>query len=324
MKKKVIFDCDPGHDDAIAIILALACDDFEIQCLTVVGGNHTLEKVTRNALQILEVCGRSNIPVAMGRRGPFFQELILAEKFHGKSGMDGHHLDEPITKPIDRDAVSLMAEIIESSEEKVYIIATGPLSNIAAFILGYPHLIQKIECISIMGGSYYRGNWTAIAEFNVWIDPEAADVVFRSGIPFYLHGLDVTHKAYITREEYAILREINNPVANFVADLFDFFSVSCIDIRKHPGCLIHDACASACLINQSLFEYRCTSVVMDLYGKYSKGGCLIDMRPGNGVENSFQKAMVAVDVKRETFVQLVIDSCRILGNQEKGNTIWQK
>jgi len=314
-KRKLIIDCDPGHDDAIALVLALACDQFDIRAITTVGGNQTVEKVTRNTLQILELCKRTDIPVAMGRTGPYFENLVLGEKFHGKSGMDGNSLPQPVTKPVDMLAVELIANVLEESDEPVTLLVTGPFSNIATFLLAYPHLHHKIDCLSLMGGSYYRGNWSPIAEFNVWIDPEAAEVLMRSGIPFYLHGLDVTHQAYIRRDEYAELRRINNPVSNFIADLLDFYSKSCIDERNHPGCLMHDATASGCLIDPTLFSYLDSFVHMDIDGKLSRGGCLIDVRPEAWRTGEIpNNGKVATWVDRERFVDLVISSCRSLGD----------
>lgn len=312
-KRTILFDCDPGHDDAIALVMALACKSLDIRAITIVGGNHSLDKVGRNALQILEVCGRTDIPVALGRSQPFLQKLILAEKFHGKSGMDGHNLPQPLSKPVKEHAVELMAQTLEQSEDPVTLIVTGPFTNIATLLLCYPHLHHKIGSISAMGGSYYRGNWSAIAEFNVWIDPEAADILMRSGIPFLLHGLDVTHQAYITRQEQTALRGMQNPVADFVADLFEFFSKSCIDFRGHPGCLVHDACAVAGLIDPSLFRYEDSVIEMDLDGRHTRGGCLIDTRPDAWHQRRRTHGKVAAWCDRERFVTLLLESCRAFG-----------
>ena len=173
-KRPIIFDCDPGHDDAIALVMALACPDWDIRAITTVGGNNTIQNVTNNALRILEVTGRTEIPVASGQAAPFLRELVQTGKFHGRTGMDGHSLPAPTITPVSEDAVGLMADILEKSETPVTLLVTGVFTNIATLLLSYPHLKQKISEISIMGGSYYRGNWSPVAEFNVWADPEAA------------------------------------------------------------------------------------------------------------------------------------------------------
>ncbi len=317
MKKiPIIFDCDPGHDDAIALVMALAREDWDIKAITTVGGNNTIKNVTENALRILEVTGRTDIPVASGMEGPFLKELVQTGKFHGKSGMDGHHLPDPVTKAASDDAVGLMAKILEESDEPVTLIITGVFTNVAVLLLAYPHLKSKISKISIMGGSYYRGNWSPIAEFNVWADPEAADVVMRAGIPFDMYGLDVTHQAYLKREEYAELRTYNNPVADFIADLFDFFSKSCIEDRGHPGCLVHDACAVAGLIDPSLFRYIDTHVQMDMDGDITRGGCVVELRPKGWPRDDEVNSKVAVWVDRIGFMKLLLDSCAYFGKKE--------
>lgn len=321
MKKlPVIFDCDPGHDDAIALVMALACPRWDIRAITTVGGNNTIENVTSNALRVLEVTGRTEIPVASGQAAPFLRELVQTGKFHGRTGMDGHHLPPPATKPASSDAVGLMAKILEESETPVTLLVTGVFTNIATLLLAYPHLKSKIAEISIMGGSYYRGNWSPVAEFNVWADPEAADVVMRSGIPFTLYGLDVTHQAYITREEYRALRTYRNPVADFIADLFDFFSKSCIEERGHPGCLVHDACAVAGLIDPTLYRYVETSAQMDLDGGLTRGGCVIDVRPEGWPRREPVNARVATWVDRPRFVQLLLDSCASYSKTGEGGS----
>ena len=317
-KRPIIFDCDPGHDDAIALVMALACPDWDIRAITTVGGNNTIQNVTNNALRILEVTGRTEIPVASGQAAPFLRELVQTGKVHGRTGMDGHSLPAPTITPVSEDAVGLMADILEKSETPVTLLVTGVFTNIATLLLSYPHLKQKISEISIMGGSYYRGNWSPVAEFNVWADPEAADVVMRAGIPFTLYGLDVTHQAYLRRDEYAALRTYQNPVADFIADLFDFFSKSCIEDRGHPGCLVHDACAVAGLMDPSLFRYMDTSAHMDLDGGITRGGCVIELRPQGWPRKEEVNAKVATWVDRPRFTRLLLDLCASYTHPQKG------
>ena len=256
--------------------------------------------------------------MASGQAAPFLRELVQTGKFHGRTGMDGHSLPAPTITPVSEDAVGLMADILEKSETPVTLLVTGVFANIATLLLSYPHLKQKISEISIMGGSYYRGNWSPVAEFNVWADPEAADVVMRAGIPFTLYGLDVTHQAYLRRDEYAALRTYQNPVADFIADLFDFFSKSCIEDRGHPGCLVHDACAVAGLMDPSLFRYMDTSAHMDLDGGITRGGCVIELRPQGWPRKEEVNAKVATWVDRPRFTRLLLDLCASYTHPQKG------
>ena len=210
-KIPIIMDCDPGHDDALAMLWALSePEKLEIKAVTIVAGNQTLEKTTRNALRVLTFAGVHNIPVAMGADHPLMRPSIfeegVTEMVHGQSGLDGPAMPEPGFAPEKMSALQLLIKTIEESEEKITLVPTGPLTNIAALFLVRPDLKEKIERISLMGGGAYTGNWTPAAEYNIYVDPEAASIVFNSGVPIVMAGLDVTHQAYITREENEILR----------------------------------------------------------------------------------------------------------------------
>ena len=309
--KKIIFDGDPGHDDAIALILALASNDLEVMAVTTVGGNNTVENTTKNALKVLEVCNRLDIPVAAGRSKPLYNDLTISIEVHGKSGMDGPVLPEPTLKIASLNAVELMAKIVEESDEKITLVAVGPFSNIGLFLLCYPHLKQKIECISVMGGGVQEGNRTACAEFNIWNDPEAAQVVFESGIPIILHGLNATRKAYITREEFELFRNAGNKVSTFVADLLDFFALACIDERKFKGCLMHDSCAIMSLIHPEIFDYFDAHVSIELDGRITRGSCIVDSRTELAITNNCR---IASDVDRVEFLKYLLEACEVVAN----------
>ena len=311
MVRKIIFDGDPGHDDAIAMILALASDQLDVMAVTTVGGNNTLENTTTNALKILELCDRADIPVASGRDKPLYNELVISIGVHGKTGMDGPQLPLPSIKPLPISAVALMAKLVEESEDKVTMVATGPFTNIALFLLSYPYLKHKIACISVMGGGVQRGNRTAVAEFNIWNDPEAAQIVFESGIPVIMHGLDVTQKAYITREEIELFRSAGDKVSAFVADLLDFFAISCIDERKFKGCLMHDSCAVMSLIHPEIFEYFDAYVSVELDGRVTRGSCCVDVRPELAGRFNSQ---VGAEVDRNQFLKYLLEACEVLAN----------
>ena len=217
MKKiPVILDGDPGHDDAIAWVLAKGSQEMDILGVTSVCGNQTIEKTTYNARRICTLIGL-DAPMAMGRLRPLISEPIIAPTVHGESGLDGPALPEPAYPLLEMDAVTLMAKLLEESPEPVTLIPTGPLTNVAALLLAYPELKSKIARISLMGGGVQYGNWTPAAEFNILVDPEAADVVFSSGIPIIMAGLDVTEKAMIFPEDFERIRALGNPVAVIVA-----------------------------------------------------------------------------------------------------------
>ena len=307
-KIPIIFDCDPGHDDAVAMLIALASDAVEIKAITTAQGNQTVEKTTENALKILELCHRTEIPVAVGLRKPLLREQIVAGDVHGKSGMDGPQLPEPVTKPSPLGALEMMEKVICESPVPVTIVATGPFTNVAAFLLAYPQLKSKIHCISVMGGGVYEGNRTSLAEFNIWNDPEAAQIVMTSGIPVILSGLDVTHKALIRQDEFHLFREKNTPIHQFVADLLDFYSICYVKERKLAGCPMHDSCAMVSVIAPEMFTYQDAHIEVDLDGAVSRAGCIVDLRapkrrakPDNG--------KVALDVDRARFFRLIMESC---------------
>ena len=234
-KIPVIIDCDPGHDDAMAILWALSSPRIELRAVTTVAGNQTIEKVTTNAIKVLTKAHRTDIPVAMGAKAPLIRKLVVGgEVVHGDSGLEGPVLPECGFDPSKLTALEMLVKTIEESEEKITLIPIGPLTNIATLFIVRPDLKEKIERISLMGGGAYMGNWTPAAEYNIWADPEAAKVVFNSGLPIIMSGLDVTHKAYITREENEILRAQGNEISIFAAELIDYFSRYHYEVEGFP------------------------------------------------------------------------------------------
>ena len=191
----VILDCDPGHDDALAITLALSRPELKVLGITTVGGNAPLAATTLNALRVLALLGRPDVPVAAGAAQPLVRTLETAPEVHGTSGLDGADLPEPVSAPRPEGALEFLRATLAAAPAPVTLIPTGPLTNIALLLRTYPHLADRIAHISLMGGAMRAGNWTPAAEFNIWVDPEAARIVFRSGLPITMCGLDVTHKA---------------------------------------------------------------------------------------------------------------------------------
>lgn len=278
MKKiPIIIDCDPGHDDAMAILWALAAPELEVRAVTTVAGNQTIEKVTNNAIKVLTKAGRSDIPVGMGAKQPLIRKLVVGgEVVHGSSGLEGPVLPECGFAPSKLTALELLAKTIEESEEKITLVPVGPLTNIAALFITRPDLKEKIKRLSIMGGGAYMGNWTPAAEYNIWADPEAAKVVFNSGLPIIMSGLDVTHKAYITREENEILRAQGNEISVFAAELIDYFSRYHYEVEGFPGCTMHDPTAIAALLYPDMFTSITCNVDVEVSGELTTGMTVVD------------------------------------------------
>ena len=266
--KKVILDCDPGHDDAFAIMLA--AQHLDLLGVTTVGGNGYLPKVTRNALVVLEQVGRTDIPVYPGHAGPSTHELVTAPNVHGESGLDGPVVTEPVRKPESKHAVDFIVETVMNTDD-VTLIATGPLTNIAAALNREPRIAEKAAGLYIMGGGAYAGNWTPAAEFNIWVDAEAAYKVFHSGIDLHMVGVNLTRQCPVDTEFIEGLRGIGTHAATFSAELCDFFS--------HGGdAHLHDACAVAWVIDPTLIESAYLHVDIELTGTLTRGMTVTDLR----------------------------------------------
>ena len=299
MSTKIVIDCDPGHDDAIAILLALASPEVELVGVTTVAGNQTLDKTTRNALVTLEVGGRGDIPVAAGADAPLSRELRTAAHVHGESGLDGPELAEPRAQPVAEHAVDFLAEIIEGG---TVLVPTAPLTNIALLLERHPEVRDRIEHIVWMGGAIGEGNVTPAAEFNAFVDPEAAAVVFASGIPITMIGLDVTHKALFTRAHAERLREAGR-AGRFVAELSDFFQRFHERSYGFEGSPIHDAMAVAHVIDPTLVTTRRANVAVETSSELCDGRTVVDLR---GVTGRPENADVGVDVDAERFLELLV------------------
>ncbi len=300
-KRLVILDGDPGHDDAIAWMLAKASKELEIVAVTTVCGNQTVEKVSYNARRI---CTLLNIdaPIAKGRRTPLVAEPMNAPSVHGESGLDGPVLPEPKMELSELTSVELMAQTLRNTERKITIVSTGPLTNTACLLLAHPELKEKIEAISIMGGGIHFGNWTPAAEFNILVDPEAAKVVFESGVPIYMCGLDVTEKALIMPEDFDAVRAVGGEVAEIIADWLEFFYRFHRDIG-YEGAPMHDPCAVAVLIKPELFDLREMCVEIETRGEYCRGMTI-------GHDRAKPNASVAMGIDRKAFVDLLIDAVK--------------
>ena len=312
MTKKipVILDGDPGHDDAIAWVLAAASPMLDIKAVTSVCGNQTIEKTTYNAARIMTLAGL-NVPLAMGRVKPLVADAIIAPTVHGDSGLDGPALPEPKIKPVEMDACTLMAQILEESSEPVVLIPTGPLTNVATLLLLYPHLKPKIKHIYLMGGGIDFGNWTPAAEFNILVDPEAAVVVFTSGVPITMAGLDVTEQALVFPEDFERIRALHNPVATVVAEWLDFFYGFHRSLG-YPGAPVHDAVAVAALLRPEMMTMQEMFVAVELTGDYCRGATVGDKL---GVLNRPANARVIMGIDRKAFVDLLAEAAAHYGKE---------
>ena len=299
MSTKIVIDCDPGHDDAIAILLALASPEVELTGVTTVAGNQTLDKTTRNALVTLEIAGRSDIPVAAGAEAPLRRELRTAAHVHGETGLDGPELHEPLSRPVGGPAADFLAELMEPG---VVLVPTAPLTNVALLLERHPDVHERIERIVWMGGAIGEGNVTPAAEFNAFVDPEAAAAVFASGIPITMIGLDVTHKALFTREHAERLRSTGR-AGRFVAELSDFFQQFHERSYGFGGSPIHDAMAIAHVIDPTLVTTRHANVAVETRSELCDGRTVVDLR---GVTGREPNADVGVDVDAERFLELLV------------------
>ena len=306
MKKiPIIIDCDPGHDDAIALILAFARDELDVKAVTVTAGNQTLDKTLLNAKKILCYI-KKQVPVAAGAVGPLVRELVTAPSYHGESGLDGPEMPKPdfCEEPV--HAVELLRRTIIESPEPITLVPIGPLTNIALLFSLYPEVKKNIFQISLMGGGLDIGNNTASAEFNIFVDPEAADIVFKAGIPITMAPLDVTHKAMIMREEVEELRHLGGRVPKLVAGLMDFFGKEYARLG-FAGSPLHDPCAVAWLVKPEIFSARSCHIDIETKGCHTTGMTLADRRPWTTEKSN---ALVLVDIDRIAFIQLLFDACK--------------
>ncbi|WP_270828889.1 pyrimidine-specific ribonucleoside hydrolase RihA [Aeromonas sp. QDB20] len=308
MALPVILDCDPGHDDAIALILALASPELKVLAVTTSAGNQTPDKTLNNALRILTLLGRDDIPVAAGAPKPLARELIIADNVHGESGLDGPKLPDPAFAPVAMTALELMASCLRESPEPVTLVPTGPLTNIALLLAAHPELKSKIARIVLMGGAAGAGNWTPAAEFNIYVDPEAADMVFKSGLPITMCGLDVTHQAQVMDEDIERVRAINNPVAQCVAGLLDFFMIYHRDPKwGFAGAPLHDPCTIAWLLAPALFHGVECRVDIETGGTHTSGMTVVDRY---GLTGKSANALVLLGLDRAGFIDLLVTRLR--------------
>jgi len=307
MTTPILIDCDPGHDDAIALMLAAASPAVDLLAVTTVAGNTTLDKTTANAIRVLDLLDLG-IPVAAGADRPLVRDLVVAEYVHGPSGLDGPVLHPPSRDPEPMHAVELIARTVRGSDAPITLVPVGPLTNIALFIALHPELLDRVERIVLMGGSIGMGNVTPSAEFNIYVDPEAAARVFSSGLDVTMIGLDVTHQALLRPTDAERLSS-GGSAARFVSDLFGFFSRREPGGRALRGAPIHDAVAVAHVIWDDLVGTERRPVEIDL-GATARGRTVVDRRPGAVEEGPVQ---VATSIEGDRFTRLLVEHIESLG-----------
>lgn len=330
--RKIILDCDPGHDDAVAILLAAGNPDIELLGLTTVGGNHTIDHVTRNAQQVLTLAGISDVPVYRGVTRPLLNDVVTAEDIHGNTGMEIHGFDlpEPAVEVGEIGAVQWIVDTLMREEPgTVTLVPTGPLTNIALAARLEPRIVSRVREVVLMGGAYGAGNFSPSAEFNIAVDPEAAAIVFGEDWPVVMVGLDLTHQALATPAVQERFRELGTPSGDFLAALVDAFRSNYKNAQGFDNPPVHDPCAVAYVIDPTVVETVSVPVSVELAGTLTRGRTVADLRafgaalasgvPGGGAAPKASAAdaacttSVATRLDVDRFWDLVVDAVTRLG-----------
>lgn len=312
-KHKIILDCDPGHDDAIAMLLAWGNPNIDLLAVTTVAGNQTLEKVTKNALSVATVGNMHPLTIAKGSYRPIIRPATEnAPSIHGESGLDGPKLPQSKHTLDPRGGVQVIIDTIMNNEPKsVTIVPTGALTNIALAARLEPRIVDRVKEVVLMGGGAHVGNWSAVAEFNIKIDPEAAYVVFNEKWPVTMIGLDVTHKALATPQIVDEIAALNTKPAKFVCELIEFFGSTYKKEQGFDAPPVHDPCAVAYVIDRSIFKTANVPIDIELNGSKTLGMTVCDFRQTH-YDNCHTH--VALDIDHRRFWNLVIDALRNIGD----------
>ncbi len=307
MTRKIIIDTDPGQDDAVAILLALASpEDVEVLGITAVAGNVPLPLTEKNARIVCELAGKPDTRVFAGCDAPLARKLVTAEHVHGKTGLDGPQLADPTMPLQPQHAVDFIIETVRSHPEKtITLCPLGPLTNVATALQRAPDIAPRLQEIVLMGGAYFEvGNITPAAEFNIFVDPEAADIVFRAGVPLVVMPLDVTHKALTTAPHVQGFRDMGTEPGRMVAEWTDFFERFDKEKYGSAGAPLHDPCVIAYLIRPELFQGRHINVEIELTGTYTTGMTVADWWRVSG---RAPNAMFMGDIDAEGFFGLLTE-----------------
>lgn len=313
-RKPIIIDCDPGHDDMVAMVLAIGSEVLDVKAVTCVPGNKPLNKVVKNALHVVDYIG-SDCIVAGGAESALVNvtyETDISTAFHGESGLDGFEFPESDKKASPKNAVEVMADVLRNSEEKVTIIATGPLTNVALMIRALPNLMDKVECISLMGGTCNFLFEKPFMEYNTYTDPEASKIVFESGIPITMYGYDVTYTALYNNDFINKIEDIGNETSIMVGALMrKFMTLHNSAFLDLGGCPVHDACAVAGVIDPSVItDARPMNVTIDTKSEYLYGATICDY--DNRLKDAKKNANVVFRLDNDKFFDMIYNSVKNL------------
>jgi inosine-uridine nucleoside N-ribohydrolase len=306
---KILIDCDPGHDDMVAIMLACASPELEVLGVTTVAGNQTGEKTWGNARRVLTLIGRTDIPAARGADRPLLRDPIVAPEIHGVSGLDGAELPAPGFPGLKEHAVDFLIRTVMGSREPVTLVPTGPLTNVALALRREPALARRLHRIVLMGGAVHDSNVTPAAEFNIYVDPEAARIVFECGAPLVMVGLDVTNRARLSFADIDEMATWEGRVSRVVAPLLRFFAQANQDVFGFDGAPLHDALAVAYLSKPEVIGTRRMNVVVETAGEYTRGRTVADVY---GISGRPANAEVALEVDVPLFKQMIFRAIRAL------------
>ncbi len=311
--KRILIDTDPGIDDSLAILLALASPEISLEGLSIVHGNCSLEQATLNALSVLEMAKAEDIPAAAGCDLPLVQPSLLAPETHGNTGLGYAQLPHPRSKPTRRHGCDFLIEKILSSPGEITLVAIGPLTNVALAIRQEPRIVGALKEIIIMGGAIrYEGNTTALAEFNTYVDPHAAHIVYHAGIPTTLVPLDVTYQCVLTSGDVERLQKIDSPIPTFVRDTTKFYMEFHDAYQGVQGCVINDPLALALTFAPELCDYRDLPVDIDLSGGVSMGKTIGDFYNYNKKPANMK---VALGVRPRDFIGLFLERMETLARR---------
>lgn len=310
--KRILIDTDPGIDDSLAILLALASPEVQVEGLTVVHGNCSMEQGTTNALSVLELAEASQIPVSKGCSLPLVQPSLLAPETHGDTGIGFARLPAPRTSPVDQHAVDFLIQKLLASPGEITLLAVGPLTNIALALRREPGIIPAIKEIISMGGAIrHPGNTTPLAEFNVYVDPHAAHIVYHAGVPLTLVPLDVTYQCVLTAQDVQRLLKIDSPLTRFIADSTRFYMSFHDEYQKIQGCVINDPLALALAFQPDLVECEELYVDVDISGGVSMGNTYADFYQMTGKPANMK---VALTVRPRDFIEMFLQRMEVMSD----------
>ena len=310
-KVKLLFDGDPGIDDALALVYALNHENVELVGITTVGGNIGLDKTTMNALRILEITNNKHVPVARGIEKPLFRDNKSEGEVHGKDGLGNSNLPTPKIKPISKHAVDFIIDTIMNNPKEITLVPVGPLTNIAIAVVKEPKLKDYVKDVIIMGGAVTTfGNITPESEFNIFTDPEAAKIVFESGLPITLVGLDVTMQTLLTSDHLKEIMKTRNHVTEFIGKIITHYMEFYREVVGVEGCGMHDPLAVAVAVDKSLVETRRLFVTVETKGEYTTGETVADLRASKEGTVKEPNMDVCVNVNAERFLRSFIETLK--------------